>query len=780
MLNDSRTKVGTLLFAILCALPSQVAAESEPQQNTTTPDNDVFGDNFDQCLVTNQENQDVESLPTYVEADSLEGKNGDKATYKGNVIVTQGNRTLIADKVTYHEPDETVVAEGDVLLHDGQIKANSTKVTTHISTNDSTMENADYKLLCEANRGTAKVIYSKGKTFYELKDGTITSCPDDDNSWRLRATTIEIDQDNEVANLYNPTLEVQKVPVFWLPYMTVPIGDTRKTGFLYPTVAFGSRDGFELEVPFYWNIAPNYDLETSVKYMQNRGVQLDNQFRLLTDFGRTNVTAQYLGNDKLYPELEDRWGVGINHNGIYDGNWKFGVDYGQVSDIYFFRDIDSDIGEREDGQLLQDAFVSYRNKSWDTTLRARSFQLLYNPDADDGLPYQMLPQLEANYYLPRAYNNLDLDVMSHITRFETDGSTPVQPDGATRVHVEPGAKVPFVTTWGSLISEARLLGTYYSQDIENYTGGQELQSEVARFVPQFRSIGTLVLERETSLFDGYTQTLEPTVQYLYVGKSDQEGIYGGYDTTTLQGDYYSLFRARKTSGVDNIVAANQISYGATTRFYDTEFRERANLSFGQIIHLDDRYESESDDQLAWALEGDFIFNDYLYYRGGLYYSVDQGELSTANSTLEYRYGSGYIQGNYRYVTKNYISNSVDFVDLDNNNITRDGISQLGMSTSYSFNRNWSMSANYYYDTTENIPLELMASLRYRSDCWYIGLTYTDLIRSYSNIGQDGSEPEYEQNLGINFGIVGFGTSLGADSGTESGALGYGRPFTLSN
>jgi LPS-assembly protein len=777
MHNVSRTKVGTLLFAILCVLPNVGSAESDVTKNTTTDGSDALGDNFDQCLINTNENQDIESLPTYVEADSLEGRRGDKAVYQGDVVVTQGTQVIKADTITLHEEENIAVAEGNVFLADGQIKTDATRATTNLDTNNSTIENADYEMLCEAGRGTAKVIYSEGKAFYEIEDGTITACPEGDKSWRLRASSIEIDQEKEVANLISPRLEVQNIPVFWLPYLTIPTGDARKTGFLYPTVAFGSRDGFEAEVPFYWNIAPNYDLETNIKYMQNRGLQLDNTFRLLTDLGRTNVDFQWLGDDKLYPEYGDRWGAGLYHTGIYDNNWKFGIDYGQVSDIYFFRDVDSNIGEREDGQLKQEAYTSYRNNNWDTTLRVRNFQLLYETSSGSELPYQMLPQFEANYYLPQVYRYLDLDVISHVTRFETDGDTSLQPDAATRVHIEPGLTVPFVTTWGSLTSEARLLATYYNQEIDNYVGTDDLQEEVLRFIPQFRSVASLILEREASLFDGYTQTLEPTVQYLFVGKEDQSGIYGQYDTTTLQGDYYSLFRARKKSGVDDIVAANQLSYGATTRFYDTQFRERASLSFGQIVHLDDRYESTYDDQLAWAVEGEFNFNNYLLYRGGLYYSVDQSELATANSSLEYRYSKGFIQGNYRYVTKEYIDNTVDF---DTSSITTDGIAQVGLVTRYTFNRNWNANASYYYDTTENIPLEFVASLRYNSDCWYIGFTYSDLIRSYSNIGVEGSQPDYEQNLGINFGIIGFGTALGADSGTETGALGYSRPFGLDN
>ncbi|MDN3683869.1 putative LPS assembly protein LptD [Vibrio sinaloensis] len=153
--------------------------------------------------------------------------------------------------------------------------------------------------MCEPGRGDAVYIAKTGKAVYEMKDGSITSCPEGDNAWRMRASGIDVDQNEEIATFYNPRFEVMDVPVFYVPYLTVPIGDTRKkTGFLYPTASYGSSDGLELEIPFYWNIAPNYDLETEIKYMQQRGTQLNNKFRYLTVFGQGAIEAEYLPNDQ--------------------------------------------------------------------------------------------------------------------------------------------------------------------------------------------------------------------------------------------------------------------------------------------------------------------------------------------------------------------------------------------------------------------------------------------------------------------------------------------------
>ncbi|MGY5614384.1 LPS assembly protein LptD [Vibrio brasiliensis] len=768
---------------------------------------------IDQCLINEPEPDNPNKQPVNVEADSLEAINGDKATYRGNVVVVQGKKRMQADNVTLHQKENIVVAEGNVTFSDGEVKTISDKATNNLNTDYVTLENTNYQFLCEPGRGEAVYVAKTGKAVYEIEDGTITSCPEGDSSWRMRASSIDIDQDEEEATFYNPRFEIVNVPVFYLPFLTVPIGDTRKTGFLYPTVSYGSSDGFEMEVPIYWNLAPNYDLETTLKYMQERGTQLNSEFRFLSDFGYSTLKSEYLPDDKKYPEYGDRWGFQLEHSGIYQENWKFTADYSKVSDISYFTDIDSSIGNKEDGQLIQEMEATYRSDNWDASLLARDFQVL---TTSNNLPYRLLPQLQFNYYAPELMRYLDFDMTSHISRFDTDAQGK---PSATRVHVEPGLTVPIGTTWGTWTTEARLLGTYYQQDLDGVdtasqkttdTSGNSidnpyygLEENVSRVIPEFRSHAAVVLERDTAVFDNYTQTLEPQIQYVYVPEKDQNNI-GDYDTTLLQTDYYGLFRSRKYSGVDKIAEANQFSYGASTRFFDDGYKERLNISFGQIFYIDknvrkstgetDKPDTTSKSNYsAWAVEVDFNYDDYLFYHGGVQYDIDTSEVQLGNSTLEYRFNGGYLQSNYRYVSKKYLDCTVgECADEGKGNInvkdiTVDGISQVGLLAGYQINRNWNTSAQYFYDLTTEEALEWLARLNYTSDCWYIGFTYSKQLQSWdpSFSSYPNANPTYENNFSLNFGIIGFGTKIGAGSGlagldSAGNSLGYGRPFFLNN
>ncbi|WP_081280014.1 LPS assembly protein LptD [Vibrio splendidus] len=770
---------------LLAASISTALYVSTTQAETITDSSVQEMPSIDQCLIEPAAENETQ-LPAHVESDRLEAINGDKAIYSGDVRVTQGNKTILADNVTLHQQENIVVAEGNVNFSDGQIKSVSDRATNNLTTDEMTLENTDYEFLCEPGRGDAVYIAKTGKAVYEIEDGSITSCPIGDNAWRLRASSISVDQDEEQATFYNPRFEIQSVPIFYLPYLTVPVGDTRKTGFLYPTVSYGSSDGFEAEIPVYWNLAPNYDLETTFKYMQERGTQLNSKFRYLSDFGSGSIESEYLPDDKKYSEKGDRWGAQLQHSGIYQQSWLFEVDYSKVSDIDYFTDLSSGIGNREDGQLLQEGRATYRSQNWDASVLVRDFQVL---TTSNNLPYRLMPQLEYNYYAPEVMEYLDFDMISHVSMFDTDASGK---PSANRIHVEPGITIPVGNTWGTWTTEARLLGTYYQQDLDGVDTGagsdyEGLEESVSRVIPEFRSHAGVVLERDTTIVGNYTQTLEPQVQYLYVPEEDQSDI-GLYDTTLLQTDYYGLFRSRKYSGVDRIAAANQVSYGASSRFFDDEYKERLNISFGQIFYFDkdtkQTLSSEGSDAKtnysSWAIEMDFNYDDYLFYHGGVQYDIDTSAMQLANSTIEYRFGGGYIQTNYRYVTEEYINETVDF---DVSSITRDGISQAGLLGAYQISPKWNTSAQYFYDLTTQENLEWLARLNYKSDCWYIGFTYSN--RLTNNISDPNTTPEYENNFSVNFGIVGFGTNIGSDSGavgdsSSDNSLSYGRPFFLNN
>lgn len=765
---SSRTFLAASISAALYA--PAISAESLNENSVQQMPTD------DQCLVAESEQKDINSQPIHIKADRVKAEADKEAVYEGDVVITQGARKITADSITHKPLEQTMIAEGDVNFRDTQVKAKADKITTQLDTDETKMENTQYQFLCESGRGEAAMVLKSGQKVYEMEDGSLTSCPEGNNTWKLKAGSIEVDKDEETAYFYHTRFEILDVPVLYVPYMSMPVGSTRKTGLLFPTFGLDTKDGFKATIPIYWNLAPNYDLTTTINYMERRGTQLDGNFNYLTNYGSGNFRGEYMASDKRNEALEHRWGFGYKHDGIIDESWKVNVDYSRVSDVDYFKDFNSSIGNREDGQLLQSGSVAYRTANWDAELKVKDFQIL--DSSSDTKPYQLLPQLKFNYYIPNFYQGVNFDLVSHLSRFETVNKK--QPT-ATRVHIEPGIIVPFSRPWGSLTAEGRMLATHYQQEFDRANEGSELlEEQVTRVLPEIRLNGILNLERQSG---DYLQSLEPQIQYLYIPETDQSSI-GQYDTTLLQTDYYGLFRSRKYSGVDTIQSANQFSYGATTRFYDDAYRERLNISFGQIYYIQPPTATgsteESSAYSAWAVETDFNFNDYLFYHGGIQYDIESSAFQLGNSTLEYKFDKGYLQGNYRYVSKEYIEKTVNFIKEQNENTyTRNGISQAGLLSGYTFNRHWNAEVQYYHDMSENVMLEGLAKLNYTSDCWFVGFSYSQQLREWTTVGDFDNPPTYESNFKFNIGIRGFGQEIGSGGSTDN-ALGYGRPFYLNN
>ncbi|HBP97251.1 MAG TPA: LPS-assembly protein LptD, partial [Pantoea agglomerans] len=189
---------------------------------------------------------------------------------------------------------------------------------------------------------------------------------------------------------------------------------------------------------------------------------------------------------------------------------------------------------------------------------------------------------------------------------------------------------------------------------------------VNRTLPQFKVDGRLVFDRDMNSAVGYTQTLEPRVQYLYIPYRNQSNIYP-YDSTLLQTDYTGLFRDRTYSGLDRIASANEVATGVTSRIYDNDLVERFNVSVGQIYSFTPsrtgvNQTSKEDDtgSLIWAGDTYWKISDRWGVRGGLQYDTKLDNVSQGNTVLEYRRDADrMVQLSYRYSSPEYVATALN-------------------------------------------------------------------------------------------------------------------------
>lgn len=745
---------------------------------------------YDRPLVKGNTNQ----LPVTINADNAKGDYPDNAFFTGNVDIRQGNSRMLANEVQVHQkmlpnnpdPIRTVDAIGDVHYDDNQVILKGPKAWSNLNTKDTNVWNGDYQMVGRQGRGTADLMKQRGQNRYTILDnGSFTSCLPGQNTWSVVGSTIIQDRQEEVAEIWNARFKIGPVPVFYSPYLQLPIGNKRRSGFLIPNAKVGSKNGFEFTLPYYWNIAPNMDATITPHYMEKRGnVMWENEFRYLSRAGAGVFALDYLGSDRRYTDdhpgagqRDHRWLFYWQHAGVLDQVWRFNVDYTKVSDPYYFSDFDNQYGDSTDGYATQKLSVGYAYKNFDATLSAKQFQVL--SDVSHANSYKAMPQLDVNYY----YNDLgpfDTHIYGQAVRFDNVNDSLPE---ATRLHIEPSINLPLSNRWASLDTEVKMLATHYQQDnLDRYrrydsAAAAKLDDSVNRTLPQFKLDGKLVFERDMVWVQNFTQTLEPRVQYLYRPYRNQSNI-NIYDSTLLQSDFSGLFRDRNYGGLDRISSANQMTTGLTTRIYDDASVERFNASIGQVYYFtrsrtgDDEIHWDNDKEtgsILWAGDTYWRITDRWGLRGGTEYDTRLNTIATGSGSIEYRRDADrLIQLNYRYASPEYIRATLP-ISFSTTKQYKDGINQVGMTGSWPIANRWSVVGAYYYDTNVSKPAEQMIGVQYNSCCYAIRVGYERKINGWKY-----GKGEYDNSIGFNIELRGLSSNygLGSKEMLRSGIIPY--------
>lgn len=741
---------------------------------------------------------DANDLPVNIQADKTTANYPDSALFSGNVNIEQGNSVLTAEQVELNQiasaaqdgaPTRTITATGNVRYDDNQVVLQGPKAWSNLNTKDTDVYEGDYQMVGRQGRGSADKMKMRDDNRYTiLENGTFTSCLPGDNSWSVVGSEVIQDREEQVAEIWNARFMIGGVPVFYSPYLQLPIGDKRRSGFLIPNAKFGSSNGFELLTPYYWNIAPNFDATITPHLQTKRGMQWQNEFRYLTAPGAGTIQFDWLPSDDEYAKdapLDDndtRWLFHWRHNGVMDQVWRFNSDYTKVSDDRYFTDLDSEYGSTTDGYVSQKLSVGYANQNWDTTLSTKQFQVFSTANSRD--VYRAEPQLDINYY-QNDIGPVDLHLYGQAVKFTNVNDN--RPE-ATRLHIAPALSLPLTNRWGSLNTEAKLLATHYQQDnLDRYradptvsdSSKNNLKDRVNRVMPQYKIDGKMVFEREMDWSQGYTQTLEPRAQYLYVPYRNQSDIHT-YDSTLLQADYSGLFRDRSYSGLDRIASANQLATGVTSRIYDDELVERFNASVGQIYYFDrprtgdgnmSLDQSDDNGSMVWAGDAYLKVDDNWGMRGGLQYDARLNEVALGDAVLEYRKDAErLVQLNYRYASPEYIQAMLPNVQ---NPGFQQGISQVGVTASWPIVDQWAVVGAYYYDTKANQPASQLIGVQYNTCCWAVSVGYERKITDWESNGS-----VYDNKVSFNIELRGLSNnySLGSEKMLRSGILPYQRAF----
>lgn len=692
------------------------------------------------------------------------------AHFTGNVVLIDKNQRITADELAFDRLSSAINARGDIHYQSDAVNIVARDLNVSEQNKSTSMNDASYQFNGISGHGDAGKLLISVNGGLSLVDSTFTTCLGETPDWQLKASEIVISADGDTGEAYNAQFRIFDVPVLYIPYFSFPVSNKRKTGFLYPTISSSQKLGIEISTPFYWNIAENFDATLTPRYMSKRGVQLLSEFRYLSDLQSGIVNLEYLNkDDELKNSNDPRYLARLQHVGTFSDNFRVYVDYTSISDDNYLVDIGSNQYSSNDAYLYQIGELSYFGDNWQATVKLQDFEVLGAHQQS----YKTTPQIEMQINQPLSFWHGQFQVYSELSQFTA--ADDIQPE-ANRFHVEGGLTFPVSTPAWFFNSEFKVMQTYYQQD--NLQPNSALASSINRTLPKVRFHGGMNFDRQMQLFKGYRQTLEPQLQYLYIPDKDQSNI-GLYDTTNLQDDYNGLFRDRRYSGLDRIAAANQYTWGVTSRVLDPSNIEVFRLSLGRINYLNETEkrtlnitgnDNFYDAQSSLAADLFYRLNHQWQFSGDIQYNTQENFTNKSQINLDYQFDNNHvIQLNHRY-TRNVSGNSLE---------------QVSLLMSAPINKDWSFVGRATNDLQQGRSLETYAGFQYESCCWAIRFAYHRYINSKLENDDLSTEKRDEFNSGfmIQFIIKGLGgqqSSIGVQNMFNESIFGYKRPYVLNN
>jgi LPS-assembly protein len=506
--------------------------------------------------------------------DAVLGADG-TAVLKGRVTVRQDERTVAADQVTYDSTTGRITVKGAVDFLDPKIKVRG-DAGSYVPDGGGTFEQANFQLLDRNGRGKARDVDVRPDGTVSLSNVRYTSCPVGNEDWVLEASKLHLDTKGQEGVARNVTMRFKDVPVFYTPYISFPLGDQRKSGVLFPSFGHSGNNGYEFQAPYYFNLAPNYDLTLTPGILSARGFQLAENFRFLTHSSHGEVDGTFLPNDKK--QNGDRSYLRITDTTDFRHGLRFDADIANVSDSSYFQDFAVGSDATSVTYLERRAEVLYYDDIWRARGELQNFQTIDIAVAPEDRPYSRVPRIEASALYP-IVGNFEFALESEAVNFLRVHDNP-NPSGV-RVNLAPEIRWSQRTPGYFFEPAAGFDFTQYQlQDVQ-----PGLPSAPTRALPYARLDTGLVFERDADSHGKRTQTLEPRILYSYVPYRNQDEL-PIFDTGIPDLNLTELFRTNRYVGSDRIGDANQVALALTTRLFDHESgAQYLSATIGQIRYF---------------------------------------------------------------------------------------------------------------------------------------------------------------------------------------------------
>ena len=692
-------------------VPSAQAAPAlaAPQQTVTFSADQVTYDS-DADVVTAQGEVRLARDGNYVAAEQVVwDRKTDVVTAKGNVVVLtpEGDKLLGNDAVLTNDMHDAAVSNLLVVLENGG------------------------RIAAQRGNRTGDVTTLENAIFSPCPVTTDSGCPKRP-SWAITAARVINDPAHNRIRFLGGRLQLFGITLPLLPVFNIATGKEGATGWLAPDFSISSKKGFELAIPFHWQIASNRDLTITPHVYTGVFPAIEAKYRDLNSLG-----AFQLGGFLTYGTIDQVSTTATSSRkslrGYFEGNGKFQLD--PVWSITSSLRVATDKTVTRRYDITSDdrlrSFVNAERIDPDSyiSIAAWAFEGLRADDKQKQIPIA-LPAIDARFRRT--------DVVGGTLQIQANSLSIIRVEGQDTQRAFASAEWDLrrLTPWGQQVTLTAFgRGDVYHTDDAESTPVPIYRGENGWHT---RAIGALAADIQWPfvgpLFGG-VQRLTPRVQVVLTPPTPNFDI-PNEDARSVDLEDSNLFALNRFPGYDRWEDSSRITYGLDWSL------DRPNLTIDSTVGQSVRFRKD----LNIFPEGtglndrvsDFVGRTRIRYGRLLEithrYRVDKSNFAVRRNEVDLTIGTQqtYAQVGYLRLNRNIDPSVEDLRDKE----------ELRLAGRVLFHRYWSIFGATVIDLTDKRedplsladgwqPVRHRLGIQYEDDCLEVGLTWR---RDYEQIG----------------------------------------------
>jgi len=524
--------------------------------------------------------------PVTVEADAM-GYDKEHAIVVaiGHVIITQGDYLLNADKVTYFQDTDKMIATGhvSVLQPTGTVYfADSAELSDAMKHG---VLQAFKGRLADNSVVVASSAHKINAAVTEMDHAVYSPCKLCENLapfWQIKSSSMNVDEQQEEITYHNAQLEMFGIPTFYTPYLQGPTPNAEaKSGILTPTYGSSTTLGTNIKLPYYWRIADDKDATITPWFFTKDNPMLMVDYRELTDHGKYSIIVSGTDPQKIDSNGNavggDQFRGHINaqgEEGITDYS-RVGFDINRASDQTYLRRYA--LGGDENGVLFSSVYANVAEQRNFASIQGLEIQGLRVGDSASTTP-QVLPTIDGYYEGTPMDSGLRFHIAGDAQNLQRDVGADQR-----RLSVNTGATLPYITDNGQLINaSATVRQDLYDVDNVPLANGTNFDGSKARTIPQGALQWRYPLVRAG---EGGSMTIEPLVLGVVQPTGENPPQIDNEDSKQMELNDTNLFDIDRVPGYDVIDSGSRLAYGFRTE-YMVDGNEAIDGLLGQNYSFD--------------------------------------------------------------------------------------------------------------------------------------------------------------------------------------------------